>query len=147
MPVFVDSNVLVYARDSSESAKQPKAADWMKRLWRSRSGRVSYQVLTEFYVTVTRKLSPGLSADLARRDVRALLAWHPVPIEGPVLHAAWDVERRFRIPFWDALIVGAAQVAECEYLLTEDLQDGQKLGDVRVVNPFVRSPESVLGAG
>ncbi|MFA5890426.1 MAG: PIN domain-containing protein [Actinomycetota bacterium] len=145
MSIFVDSNVLVYARDSSESVKQPKASEWMNLLWRSRSGRVSFQVLTEFYVTATRKLSPGLSADFARRDVRALLAWHPVPMDAQVLQAAWDVEKRFRLSFWDALIVGAAQVAECEYLLTEDLQDGQKLGDVRVVNPFAQSPESILG--
>lgn len=144
MPVFVDTNVLVYARDSSERAKQPRASEWMSHLWRSRSGRVSFQVLSEFYITVTRKMSPGLPADLARRDVRALLAWHPLPSDAVVLRAAWDVEKRFRLSFWDALIVGAAQIAECEYLVTEDLQDGQRFGRVQAVNPFTRSPQSIL---
>lgn len=145
MPVFVDSNVLVYACDSSESAKQPRASEWMRRLWQTRSGRVSFQVLREFYVAVTRKLTPGLPPDVAHGDVRALLAWHPVAVDAGVLHAAWDVEKRFRLSFWDALIVGAAQIAECDHLLTEDLQDGQRFGPVQVVNPFTQSPESILG--
>ncbi len=75
---FVDTNVLVYARDASESEKQPQAADWMNYLWRSQAGRLSTQVLNEYYVTVTRKLSPGTAVEDARRDIRNLVAWQPV---------------------------------------------------------------------
>ena len=58
--VFTDANVLVYSRDSGEPAKQPRAEAWRRALWQSRAGRISVQVLQEYYVTVTRKLSPGM---------------------------------------------------------------------------------------
>jgi predicted nucleic acid-binding protein len=64
--VFVDSNVLVYERDSSEPDKQPLAEAWVRRLWEERTGRISFQVLQEFYVNVTTKRKPGLSPDEAQ---------------------------------------------------------------------------------
>ena len=78
MPVFVDTNVLVYARDASERDKQRRASAWMAHLWRTGSGRLSVQVLQEYYVTVTRKLQPGLPKKDARADVQDLLAWKPL---------------------------------------------------------------------
>ena len=82
MPVFVDTNVLVYARVTSDPGKHRTALDWMTGLWESGTGRLSIQVLQEYYVTVTRKLRPALSRIAARADVRDLLAWDPVPIGG-----------------------------------------------------------------
>ena len=73
-PVFVDSNVLACARDAANQDKQRQASAWMTELWRSRQGRLSIQVLAEYYVTVTRKLRPGLDQETARQDVRALIA-------------------------------------------------------------------------
>ena len=70
---FVDTNLLVYSRDASEPEKQEKAMRWMTRLWHEKSGRLSYQVLQEFYITVTQKLDPGLQQDIARMDVRSLI--------------------------------------------------------------------------
>lgn len=134
--VFVDTNVLVYQRDASEPAKQPKAKAWVDGLWTHRTGRLSSQVLQEYYQTVTRKLRPGLGRDEARQDVRDLTSWAPVPISAAVLDGAFEVEDQFGLSFWDGLIVAAARQASCRYLLTEDLQDGQDLGSVRVVNPF-----------
>jgi predicted nucleic acid-binding protein len=142
--VFVDTNVLVYRRDAGQSEKQVQAASWMEHLWMTRSGRLSYQVLHEFYVTVTAKLQPGLDPKSARSDVRALLAWHPVALDSRVLEGAWVLQDRYGLSWWDALIVSAAQVANCGFLLTENLQDGQELGDVRVVSPFHHSPETIL---
>ena len=139
--VFVDTNVLVYCRDASEPEKQGQAAAWMAALWERRAGRLSYQVLQEFYVTVTAKLSPGMDREAARRDVQALLAWKPVPVEGRVLTGAWHLQDRYHLSFWDALIAAAAQAAGCRYLLSEDFQDGLEVGDVRVVNPFGARPE------
>jgi hypothetical protein len=75
---FVDTNLLVYSRDASEHEKQQKAMKWMTRLWHDKSGRVSYQVLQEFYITVTHKLEPGLPIHIARMDVRSLMSWQPV---------------------------------------------------------------------
>ncbi|MGD8867824.1 MAG: PIN domain-containing protein [Gemmatimonadales bacterium] len=103
----------------------------------------SYQVLQEYYVTVTSKLRPGLDAESARNDVRALLAWHPIGVDAGVIEGAWVLQDRYQLCWWDSLIVAAAQVADCRVLLTEDLQDGQELGEVRVVNPFQHAPETL----
>lgn len=140
MPVFVDTNVLVYARDASQPTKQPQALAWLEHLWRTRSGRVSFQVLHEFYVTVTMKLDPGLPPEDARTDVRNLLAWRPVALDDAVLERAWSLEDRHSLPFRDALIVAAAQAAGCGQCLSEDLTDGESYGGVEVVNPFSHHP-------
>jgi predicted nucleic acid-binding protein len=139
-PVFVDTNVLVYARDAAAGSKQRAAADWMRHLWTERAGRLSYQVLQEFYVTVTQKLSPGLEPADAREEVRALCAWDPVKLDARALEGAWHLQDRYALSWWDALIVAAAELAGCPYLLTEDLQSGQELGSLTVVDPFATSP-------
>jgi predicted nucleic acid-binding protein len=138
--VFVDANVLVYARDASQGTKQQAAADWIDHLWRTRTGRLSTQVLSEFYVTVTRKLDPGMALSDARADVRDLFAWGPVPITDELVTEAWQVQDRFQFAYWDALIVAAAGEAGCDRLLTEDLQHGQDLDGLVVVDPFQTSP-------
>ena len=143
MIYFVDTNVLVYARDSSELVKQPLARAWMGYLWATRSGRLSVQVLNEYYVTVTRKLKPGLPAAVARGDVRDLLAWEPVPVSSELVERAWEVEDRFGLSFWDAMIMAAAAGVGAGCLLSEDLQAGQSLDGVRVVNPFAAPPPPV----
>jgi len=143
--IFVDTNVFVYARDASEPEKQPRAAAWVDALWASRQGRLSAQVLHEYYVTVTRKLRPGLPPEVARRDVRGLSTWGSVPHSLALLEIAWGLEERYELSWWDALIVAAARQAGCSVLLTEDLQDGQGLAGVRVVNPFVHAAADLLG--
>lgn len=142
-PVFVDSNVLVYARDLAAGSKQGSALRWMEHLWQARAGRLSFQVLSEFYVTVTSKLRPGMEADAALRDVRALNAWRPVPVDGAVMDGAWLLQDRYGLSWWDALIVSTAQAAECGYLLSEDFQEGQELAGVRVINPFSVTPSQL----
>jgi predicted nucleic acid-binding protein len=143
-PVFVDSNVFVYQRDRSEEKKQPLAQAWIRALWDSRSGRISYQVLHEYYVNVTFKLKPGLHREEARADVRDLMAWKPIALDAQTLDGAFDVEERFGLSFWDSLIVSAARRAECVYLLSADLQSGQDFDGVVVVNPFEQGPESLV---
>ena len=140
MPVFVDTNVLVYSRDTSERTKQPQAAAWLEHLWRERTGRVSVQVLQEYYVTVTRKLSPGMAPADARRDVLHLATWRPVAIDEAMLEDAWVGEDRWGLSFWDALIVSAARATGCRHLLSEDLQDEQEFEGVTVVDPFAHAP-------
>lgn len=141
--VFVDTNVLVYSRDASEPQKQKLAMAWMAHLWRTRTGKLSYQVLQEFYLTATAKLQPGLDPENARRDVRSLLAWQPIVVNERVLENAWLVQDGYQISWWDALVVSAAQLADCRYLLTEDLQENQKIGSLRVINPFHVEPTSL----
>jgi len=109
-PVFVDTNVLVYHRDSTEPAKQRRAAEWMARLWDEGTGRVSVQVLHEYYVTVTRKLDPGLPQEEAREDIAALRAWNPLSPDAEILEYARAVQDRYGLSFWDAMIVAAAWI-------------------------------------
>lgn len=140
MPVFVDTNVLVYARDASEGDKQLRAVEWLRSLAERREGRLSLQVLNEYYVTVTRKLNPGLGREDARADVRDLLSWDPIAPHGGVIAGAWALEDRYGLSFWDALIVAAARLSGCDRLLTEDLQDGLELDGLLVVDPFAHTP-------
>jgi predicted nucleic acid-binding protein len=96
-------------------------------------------------VTVTGKLQPGLRVSTAREDIDALLAWNPLPVDRQVIKGAWELLDRNRLSWWEALIVSAAQIAQCLYLLTEDLQEGQKFGEVQVINPFQHSPRLPTG--
>jgi len=137
---FVDTNVLVYARDASEPEKQPVARAWMQWLWKRQAGRLSTQVLQEFYQTVTRKLQPGLDPTVARAEVRDLGAWNPVAVDGALLEHAWALEDKHRFSWWDALIVAAACQSECQFLLTEDLQTSQIVDGVKIINPFHAPP-------
>ena len=136
---FVDTNILVYARDKSESEKQPLAREWLEHLWKTHQGRISVQVLQEYYQVVTRRLQPGLKRGVAQEDIRDLMVWNPIAIDRQVLEQACVAEERFRLSWWDALIVGAARQAECRYLLTEDLQNGQDPDGLSIVDPF-RTP-------
>lgn len=138
-PVFVDTNVLLYRRDGRHPAKQARADAWLAHLWREQIGRTSTQVLSEYYVNVTRKLEPGLSPDDAWDDVQALLAWEPQPIDGALLQRGRTVGSRYRLSWWDSLVVAAAQAQGCSLLLTEDLQDGALYGGVAVRSPFTLS--------
>jgi predicted nucleic acid-binding protein len=111
----------------------------MEHLWTTASGRLSVQVLQEFYVTVTRKLRPGLRADEARADVRDLVAWRPLRIDEAMVESAWRLEDRAGLSFRDSLIVSAAQAAGCATLLTEDLKHGLEIDGLRIADPF-RTP-------
>lgn len=133
---FVDTNVLVYLYDATSSAKQVIATEWVERLWRDHSGRTSVQVLNELYVTLLRKMTRKMPAEQAWEIVEALTEWNPQPVDKDMLLRAHEVERRYRISWWDSLIVAAAQLQDCDVLLTEDLQPGMTFDRVIVQNPF-----------
>ena len=148
-PVFVDTNVFVYLHNDSEAEKKHRADDWITCLVRHRAGRLSFQVLQELYSVLTRKVRPALAASTAQPIIRDLTSWRPIPIDLAILERAWLIEGRYSLSWWDALIVAAAQTSECELLLTEDLQHGQKFGDLRVIDPFAdpaRTPADILAA-
>jgi predicted nucleic acid-binding protein len=121
--------------------KQEAARAWRAELWKSHRGRISYQVLYEFYVKVTRKWPQARQQ--ARAEVRDLLAWRPVSIDAGILDRGWNLQDRYQLSFWDALIVAAARSVSCRYLLTEDLQADQDLDGVVVINPFTREPAAL----
>ena len=136
VPVFVDTNVFLYARDSREAVKQPLAAEWLASLWRQQTGRTSTQVLSEFYVNATRKLDPGMSPELAWADVEALMTRRPKALDAPGLAGARRIQVRYGLSWWDSTVVAAAQEQGCGLLLTEDLQDGMVIDGLTVRSPF-----------
>jgi predicted nucleic acid-binding protein len=143
-PVFVDSNVLIYAIDEANQKKHAAAKLWRAELWKSRRGRVSFQVLQEFYANVDRKWPAA--REQVQAEIRNLLTWRPVIIDAEIVEGAWRIQDRYKISFWDGLIVSAAKAASCHYLLTEDLQADQDLDGVVVVNPFRNDPSNISPA-
>ena len=133
---FVDTNILMYAHDASTGAKHERAKALVEELWRTRSGVVSTQVLQELCVNLRRKAGRPLELKATRDLVADYLSWQVVVNTGDSILEALDLEARYRISFWDALVVQAAQAAGAEVLYSEDLAVGQLFGTVRVVNPL-----------
>lgn len=133
---FVDTNVLVYAFDSSAAQKQQAAQRLLERLWESGTGCLSIQVLQEFFVTVTKKVAKPLPADDAKARIREFSAWTVFSPTADDILAAIDLHTQAKIGFWDAMIVLAAAESGCDVLWTEDLSDGQLLRGVRIRDPF-----------
>ena len=136
---FVDTNVLVYAHDSSAGAKRVIARDLLQGLWQTGAGRLSVQVLQEFFVALTRKVRKPLAVEDARAIVADLAHWQiHAPASADVL-AAIDLHRRGGLSFWDAMIVHSAVALSCDVLYSEDLTSGHRYTGVLVVDPFVSS--------
>jgi|SRR5271155_1907891 len=139
--VFVDTNVLLYAFDQADPKKQSAARAWRSELWINKRGRVSVQVLQEFYANVVRKWPTA--REPARAEIRNLQAWHPLAMDTELLARGWQLQERYQLSFWDSLIVAAAKSSACKFLLTEDLQPGQDFDDIIVINPFLNAPDSL----
>jgi len=133
---FVDTNILMYAHDMAAGVKHERAKALVEDLWRERSGIVSTQVLQELCVNLRRKAGRPADLKTAREVVADYLAWDVVTNTGQSIIEALDIEERYRISFWDALIVQAAEGSGAKVLYSEDLAGGQTYRGVRVVNPL-----------
>ena len=135
--VFVDTNVLVYAYDRSEPEKQARAVDVLDNLVQSGAGLISAQVLAEFYVTITRKLSVPLTTAQAYESLKNYLnAWSIVETNGLIVLEAARGVRDYQLNYWDAQVWAAARLNQCQIVLSEDFNSGTVLEGVRFVNPF-----------
>jgi len=134
---FVDTNILVYAYDRGAGDKYTKARRTVAELWEDGSGVLSTQVLQEFYINVRRKARRPISISSARSLVADYMAWDPIVNDGTSILEAMEAERHFKISFWDALIIVAAQKGRAEVILSEDFSHEQIFGSVRVLNPFL----------
>ncbi len=133
---FVDTNVLVYAHDVSAGEKYERAAKLIEDLWENENGCLSVQVAQEFYTTITSKVKKPLESETAAELLRAFSAWKThAPDMRDVLRAI-EIQRRYRISFWDAMILASAIKLNCDVLWSEDLNDGQVYDGVKVINPF-----------
>ena len=133
---FVDTNILMYAHDTSAGAKHERAKALVEDLWRQRSGVVSTQVLQELCVNLRRKAGHPVDLRTAREIVADYLSWDVVTNTGESILEALQLEEHYQISFWDALVVQAAEASGAAVLYSEDLSDGQTYRGVRVVNPL-----------
>ena len=132
--IFLDSNVVVYANDEREPAKQARARERIAQAMRERTGVVSTQVLQEYAVVALSKLHQDPNAVL--RNLLLLESFEIIQLTPALIRRGVELHLQYRIDFWDASILAAAELARCERLLSEDLNAGQVYAGVRVENPF-----------
>ena len=135
--IFVDTNIMIYAHDLDAGAKHIGARTIMETLWQQQTGVLSTQVLQEFYVNVTRKIANPLPRAKARGIVENYLAWHIETNSPEAILISSEIEERYMLSFWDALIITAARNAQADKILTEDLNSGQIIEGILIENPFI----------
>lgn len=133
---FVDTNILVYAHDSTAGERHEIARSLVNELWASRQGCLSLQVLQEFYVVVTRKVPHPLSPMTARNVIALLSSWQVHQPSIADLLFAIDLQQRYDLSLWDSLILVSAQRLNCTVIWSEDFNTGQRFGDLTVQSPF-----------
>lgn len=141
--LFIDTNVLLYRYDTSDVGKQRSARLWLDLLWDRGDGRLSWQVLNEFYVNATGKI--GAPAATIRAAVETYAEWKPAEFTLGQMRRAWHWRDQAGLSYWDGLILAAAEQLGCRWLLSEDFQHGRQYGSVQVVNPFRTDPPELLG--
>jgi len=133
---FVDTNIFLYAYDSSTPEKGNAAKELIAELWKSGQGVISIQVLQELYVNMTRKLPHPVSPELAAQIISDLGQWHLHRPALEDLQSAIELEHSNRISFWDAMVVNSALQMGCDVLWSEDLNSGQYIDNLVIRNPF-----------
>jgi predicted nucleic acid-binding protein len=134
--VFLDTNILIYAHDADAGSKRVRAEKILRELWDSGAGRLSVQVLQEFYVNTTRKLATPMALMSAREVVSSHGAWVREATTADTVTRAIDVATLAQISFWDALIVASAEQAQAIHIYSEDLNAGEAIAGIKIVNPL-----------
>lgn len=134
---FIDTNILIYAYDTSTGEKHQKASKLLQELWMDENGCISIQVLQEFYVNATRKAPQALEPLQAASIIRDLSNWKVHRPDTEDVLAAISIQQQYQISFWDALIIRSAQESNCKTLWSEDLSNGPDYGGVKVINPLL----------
>lgn len=136
---FVDTNILIYAHDIDAGDRHWRAKELVKALWDSGEGMLSTQVLSEFYVNVTQKIPSPMDPARARAVLESYLSWNVQTLGPDSVLIASEVQQRYRISYWDALIVHAASKGGASMLYSEDFNPGQVMEGVEIVNPLLDS--------
>jgi predicted nucleic acid-binding protein len=134
---FVDTNILIYAHDRSAGLKHERARQLVERLWTSGQGVLSTQVLQELCINLRRKIARPLAVEEIRQLIQDYLSWEIVVNAPASVLQALEIEARYKMSFWDSLILQAAESSGAAILYSEDFATGQKYGAVQVVNPFL----------
>jgi predicted nucleic acid-binding protein len=133
---FIDSNIFIYAEANDLPEKQSQALALLRRLKISGTGIISTQVLQEYCNVALRKL--GLRSEHIRLQLRAHEQFEVVQITSVIIHGALDLQQTRSLSFYDALIVQAAKVSGCNELYSEDLNAGEAINGVKIINPFMQ---------
>jgi predicted nucleic acid-binding protein len=141
--IFVDTNVYFYAHDALQPAKQAACQKWLIALGQHRLGRANLQVANEFTDVVLRK-----RRDIAPETVFGMadeiLVWGSTPISADALLVARRLRVSTAYSWWDCLLLASAIELGCTHFLSEDLQDGQRIDSLTIVDPFAHSPQQIL---
>ena len=135
--VFIDTNLIVYAYDSSAGEKNRRAVEIMKEIWNSGQGIVSTQVLQEFFVTVTRKINKPMNIGTAKEIIRDLMKLKTVTVDREIILKAIDIHKEHKYSFWDSAIIAAAIEGGAGVLLSEDLTNKHQIKGLVIKNPFI----------
>jgi predicted nucleic acid-binding protein len=135
--VFVDTNILVYAHDAAAGEKHSRAKALVSQIWNDRCGVLSTQVLQEFYVNIRKKAAAPVGTAEAKQWLTDYLNWEIVINDGNAVVEAIDLEERYQVSFWDALILHSANSAGASVIYSEDLNHGQQYADLVVRNPLL----------
>lgn len=133
--VFLDTNVFVYADDADAGDKQARAQQIIVEAVQNGTGVASTQVLQEYFSVATRKL--GIPAEVAQQKVQLIATMTIIAIDVSAIVESIKLHRLYSLSFWDALIIQAARLGACKEVLTEDMQSGQVVENVRIRNPFL----------
>lgn len=134
---FVDTNILIYAHDRAAGKKHVLARQLIERLWASGEGVLSTQVLQELCINLRRKLARPLPVEEVRQLIQDYLSWEVIANKSESVLQASEIETRYKISFWDALVLQAAESSGATVLYSEDLSAGQHYGSIQVVNPLL----------
>ena len=134
---FVDTNILIYAHDRSAGSKHERARDLIEQLWDNREGVLSTQVLQELCVNLRRRVQRPIPVEEIRTLIQDYLSWDVVVNTPASVLQALEIEVRYKVSFWDALILQAAESSGAAVLYSEDLATGQRYGALHVVNPLL----------
>jgi len=142
---FVDTNVLIYARDQKQAIKRPQAQLWLDRLATGRILMINLQVLNEFTRWLLRN-ERSRSLESLRRDVDLLAEYGGDPLTDEDVDQAWEIRGRLGYQWFDCLLLAAASKAQCRYFLSEDMTHEARYGGLTIINPFRVDPDAFFKA-
>ncbi|MDP4026720.1 PIN domain-containing protein [Methylobacterium sp. NEAU 140] len=142
-PVFIDTNVLVYARDDRNADKRERARAWLAAVTGSGRARTNLQVLNELTRWILKNEPDRPLLDV-QDEIESIGVWGARPVDQDDTELAWLVRKCFGYQWFDCLLLAAAQLAGCRYFLTEDMAHGVVFEGMTLINPFRASPDDVL---
>ena len=139
--VFLDTNILVYAFDDADQGKYKVASHLVLEGYQEQNAAISTQVLKEFFVTVTQKVSNKMSVKDAEQAVRDFALWSVAETTVSLVLDGVAIHKRHSVSFWDAMIIAAAKASVCSTLLTEDMSHNSRIENILILNPFLNGTD------